>query len=112
MAERRCTHNMMVMSKGDCFVMRDFNNERNTQERTWVEDKKCMCLIQNNFLTQHVLEPTRGAIVLVLSSQKEFVDNVKIQELLGSSDRNQLHFNIQIKSDKAKVSQCRRNFRK
>ena len=30
------------------------------------------CLIQDNFLTQHVLEPTRAAMVLdiVLSSQK------------------------------------------
>ena len=73
-----------------------------------------MCLIQDNFLIQHVLEPTRGGRVLdlVLSSQKEFVDNVKIQEPLGSSDHNQVHFNIKIKSDKTKVSRCKRNFRK
>ena len=49
---------------------------------------------------------------IVLSSQKEFVDNVVIQEPLGSSDHNQLHFNIKIKSDKTKVKQCRRDFRK
>ena len=63
-----------------------------------------MCLVQDNFLTQHVLESTRAARVLdiVLSSQKEFVDNVVIQEPLGSSDLNQLHFNINIKSDKTK----------
>ena len=62
---------------------------------------------QDNFLTQHVLEPTRAARVLyiVLSSQKEFVDKVVIQEPLGSSDHNQLHF-------KTKVKQCRRDFRK
>ena len=47
---------------------------------------------------------------IVLSSQKEFVDNVVIQEPLGSSDHNQLHFNINIKSDKTKVKQCRRDF--
>ena len=35
-----------------------------------------------------------------------------IQEPLGSSDHNQLHFNIQIKSDKTQVKQCRRDFRK
>ena len=65
--------------------------------------------------TQHVLEPTRRARVLhlVISSQKEFVDNVKIQEPLGSSDHNQLlYFNIKIKSDKTKVSGCRKNSRK
>ena len=48
----------------------------------------------------------------MLPSQKEFVDNVEIQEPLGSSDYNQLHFNINIKSDKTKVKQCRRDFRK
>ena len=35
-----------------------------------------------------------------------------IQEPLDSSDHNQLHFNINIKSDKTKVKQCRRDFRK
>ena len=40
----------------------------------------------------------------MLSSQKEFVDNVVIQEPLGGSDYNQLHFNINIKSDKTKVN--------
>ena len=48
----------------------------------------------------------------MLSSQKEFVDNVVIQEPLGSSDHKQLHFYIKIKSDKTKVKQCRRDFRK
>ena len=40
---------------------------------------------------------------IVLSSQKEFVDNAVIQEPLGGSDHNQLHFNIKINSDKTKV---------
>ena len=73
-----------------------------------------LCLLQDNFLTQHVLEPTRAARVLyvVLSSQKEFVDNVETHEPLGNSDHNQLHFNINIKSDKTKVKQRRRDFRK
>ena len=31
---------------------------------------------------------------------------------MGSSDHTQLHFNINIKSDKTKVKQCRRDFRK
>ena len=46
-----------------------------------VEDQKFLCLVQDNCLTQHVLEPTRATRVLdiVLSSQKEFVDNVKIK---------------------------------
>ena len=105
------------VSKGDCIVMGDFNHgniQWDTLESTGVEDQQFMCHIQDNFLIQHVLEQTRGGRVLdlVLSSQKEFVDNVKIQEPLGSSDHNQVHFNIKIKSDKTKVSRCKRNFRK
>ena len=99
------------VSKGDCIVMGDFNHgniQWDTLESTGVEYQQFMCLIQDNFLIQHVLEPTRGGRVLdlVLSSQKELVVNVKIQEPLGSSDHNQLHFNIKIKSDKTKVSRC------
>ena len=105
------------VSKGDCIIMGDFNHGNikwDTLQSTGVEDSTFLCLVQDNFLTQHVLEPTRAARVLdiVLSSQKEFVDNVEIQEPLGSSDHNQLHFNINIKSDKTKVKQCRRDFRK
>ena len=77
-----------------------------TLESTGVEDQQFMCIMKDTFLTQHVLEPTRGARVLdlVLSSQNEFVDNIKIQEPLGSSDHNQLHFNIKIKSHKTKLA--------
>ena len=105
------------VSKGDCIIMGDFNQGNikwDTLQSTGVEDQTCLCLVQDNFLTQHVLEPTRATRVLdiVLSSQKEFVDNVVIQEPLGSSDHNQLHFNINTKSDKTKVKQCRRDFRK
>ena len=105
------------VSKGDCIIMGDFNHGNikwDSQQSTGVEDQKFVCLVQDNFLTQHVLEPTRAARVLdtVLSSQKEFVDNVVIHEPLGSSDHNQLHFNINIKSDKIKVTQSRRDFRR
>ena len=97
--------------------MGDFNHGNikwNTLHSTGVEDQKLLCLVQNNFLTQHVLEPTRATRVLdiVLSSQKELVDNVKIKEPLGSSNHNQMNFNINIKSDRTKVKQCRRDFGK
>ena len=96
--------------------MGDFNHwniKWDTLQSTGLEDQMLLCLVQDNFLTQHVLEPTRAARILdiVLSSQKQFVDNV-IQEPLGSSDQNQLYFNFKIKSDKTKVKRCRRDFRK
>ena len=110
------------VSKGDCIIniMGDFNHGNikwDTMQSTGVENKKFLCLVQENFLTQHVLEPTRATRVLdipnvVLSSQKELVDNVNIKEPLGSSDHNQMHFNINIKSDRTKVKQCRRDFGK
>ncbi len=76
--------------------MGDFNHgniEWDTLQSTGVEERKLLWLVQDNFLTQHVLEPTTATRVLdiVLSSQKQFVDNVVIQESLGSSDHNQLH---------------------
>ena len=63
------------VSKGDCIIMGDFNHENikwDTLQCTGVEDQKCVCLVQDNFLTQHVVEPTRAERVLyiVLSSQK------------------------------------------
>ena len=46
------------------------------------EDQQFLLLIQDSFLTQHLLEPTRegNVIDIVLSSQKELVNNVKILE--------------------------------
>ena len=50
-------------------------------------------------VSYNVLEPTRGENVLdiVLSSQKELVDNVNIHEPLGKSEHNQIHFDINVK---------------
>ena len=40
-----------------------------------------------------------NVLYIVLSSQKELVDNVKIHEPLGNSDHNQIHFDISVKSE-------------
>ena len=101
-------HWLRPLLTGDCIIMGDFNHwniKWDSLLSTGVEDQKLLCLVQDNFLTQHVFEPTRAARVLdiVLSSQKDFAENVVIQEPLGSSDHNQLHFNINVTSDKTKV---------
>ena len=93
--------------------MGDFNHghtQWKSLESTGGDDQQFLFLIQESFLTQHVLEPTRGENVLdiVLSSQKELVDNVKIHEPLGNSDHNQIHFDINVKSE----SKNKRNFHK
>ena len=48
--------------------------------------------------------------MLILSSQNELVDNVKVHEPLGSSD--QIHFNIKVKTGNTYKKQWRRNFNK
>ena len=64
----------------------------------------------NNGVTRHTL--INKELQKEYKENNGFVDNVVIQEPLGSSDHNQLHFNINIKSDKTKVKQCRRDFRR
>ena len=61
-----------------------------------------------------MLEPTRGENVLdiVLSSQKELLVNVKMHEPLGNSDNNQMHFDINVKSESQNKKTYRRNFHK
>ena len=87
--------------------MGDFNHghtQWKSLESTRGEDQQFLLLIQDSFLTQHVLEPTReeNVLDLVLSSQIEIVDNVKIHEPLGNSDHNQIHFGIKVKSESTK----------
>ncbi|KAK2166752.1 hypothetical protein NP493_1303g00022 [Ridgeia piscesae] len=51
-------------------------------------DQEFLNLVQDSFLSQHVLEqPGAERVRHVLSSQNEFVDNVKICEPLGCSDQ-------------------------
>ena len=56
--------------------MGDFNHiQWKCLQSTGSEDHKFLYSVQDQFLTQHMLEPTRGENVLdiVLSSQKEFL---------------------------------------
>ena len=88
--------------KGECIIMGDFNHghiQWKSLESTGGEDQQVIFLIQESFHNQHVLEPTRGENVLVLSSQKELLDNVNIHEPLGNSDHNQIHFDINVKPE-------------
>ena len=61
-----------------------------------------------------MLEPTRGESVLniVISPQKEFVDNVKIHEPLGKSDHYRIHVHIYVKSESKNKKTYMRNFHK
>ena len=89
----------------DCIMMWDINHGHIQWEylqSIGSEDQRFLNLVQESFLTQHVFEATRGENVLyiVLSSQKECVDNVKICEPLGCSDLNQICFIINVKGER------------
>ena len=108
MEESEKIHNAIKeVSKRDCIIMGDFNHGHilwTSLQSTGREDQEFLNLVQDGFLSQHVLEATRGENVLdiVLSSQKEFVDNVKICGPLGCSDHNQIHFIIKEKGTRKK----------
>ena len=93
---------------------RAFLAKQGLRRHTGIEDQQFLFLIQDSFLTQHVLEPTRRENVLdiVLSSQKELVDNLNIFEPLGNSDHNQIHFDINVKSESKNKKTYKRNFHK
>ena len=103
-------------SRGECLIMGDFNQPDirwnyldNSNERA-----KFLLLVQNCFLAQHVLEPTRGDNVLdlFLSSNKELVDKVTVVEPLETSDHSQTHFNIIVKTGSRYSKQRKCDFTK
>ena len=103
------------VSKRDCIIMGDFNHghiQWTSLQSTGREDQEFLNL--DSFLSQHVLEASSGENVLdiVLSSQKEFVDNVKICEPLGCSDHNQIHFIIKVKGERNRKIKYRKHFHK
>ena len=90
------------VSKRDSIIMGDINHGRvqwTFLQSTGSEDQQLFNLVKDSFLTQRVLEPIRGENVLdiVLSSQKDVVDNVKICEPLECSDHNQIYFILKVK---------------
>jgi len=109
--------NIRVVSGENCIIMGDFNhghidwqNGMSVGDR----DREFHNVVQDCFLTQHVVEPTRGDNILdlILSTQKEIVDNVVIEEPLGNSDHNQITFQLNVFVSKKKQKQMHRNFNK
>ena len=103
-------------SRGECLIMGDFNHPHIRWNYLDIsnESAKFLLLIKNCFLTQHVLEPTRGDNVLdlILPSNKELVDNVVVVEPLGTSDHSQIHFNLIMKTGSRYSKQRKIDFKK
>ena len=54
----------------------------------------------------------KNVLDIFLSSQKEFVDNVKICEPLQCSDHNQVYFIIKVKGERNRKIRYRKKFTK
>ena len=64
---RYLQHAIKEAIKGECIIMGNFNHghlQWKSLESTGDEDQHFLLLNQDSFLTQHVLEPTRGENVL------------------------------------------------
>ena len=97
--------------------MGDFSHGRiqcKSLQSTGSENQTFLHLVQYSFLTQHVLEPAmcKNVLDIVLNSQKDFVDNVKICEPLGCSDHNEIYFNIKVKGERNRKIRYRKTFHK
>ena len=79
MEENEKIHNAIKeVSKRDCIIMGDFNHghiQWTSLQNTGREDQEFLNLVQDRFLSQHVLEATRGENVLdiVLSSRRNLL---------------------------------------
>ena len=110
-------HNVIShVSRNDCVIMGDFNHAdiRWNSLDSCDDGKAFLILVQDCFLTQHVSEPTRGDNILdlILSTQKEMIDNVRVVEPLGKSDHSQIQFNLRVKTVNKGTKQKRRDFQK
>ena len=90
--------NQACRGHGQVLVVGDFNYPSinwNTLECA-AADEPFVDLIQDNFLTQHVHESTRGKNILdlVLSTEKNMVEDLQIIEHLSTGDHNMVEFNI------------------
>ena len=95
-------------------IMGDFNHPgRNWNYLESAADSEAfLLLMQDCFLTQHVLAPVRGGNVLdiVLSSQEELINDLRILEPLGKSGHSQIHFNLMINTGNGRSKQKKRDF--
>jgi hypothetical protein len=97
-SDRLLYDQVVSFSKTKCVIAGDFNypglNWQTMQADNQSSEFRDKCL--DSFLHQHVLEPTRKEAILdiVLSTEKDMVQNVEVIEPLGNSDHNSVDFDI------------------
>ena len=106
-----------TLNNTDAIIMGDFNLPQiNWKDHTYVEteSERLMHFVEENFLYQHVNEPTRNSNVLdlVISNQLFLIKNIKVREHLGTCDHNMIEFEINKKANPQKVPIYVPNFSK
>ena len=78
-----------------------------------IADQRFLDIVQDNFLSQHVVDPTRGQNVLdlVISSEPDLITECIVEGKIGSTDHNTVIFSAAIKQRNLNErSFSRRNF--
>ena len=113
---KNCTRPNTDISRGNCMIIGDFKHPGvNWNYLESAADSEAFLLLTHGcFLTQHVLEPTRGDNVhdLVLSSQKELINDLRTVQwinvlkkvarkrfIFGPSSINHFPYKINFSSD-------------
>ena len=101
---------------GETIITGDFNHETIDWElmEAGSEGQKFMELTEDQFLTQHIKEPTRGNNILdlILSTNPNQITNVKVGEKFGTSDHNIIEFEIKTKDSPSVWKSKYRDYRK
>ena len=88
------------VSKENVVIMGDFNYHINWENMAAerIQDERFLNCINNNFLTQHILEPTRGKNILdlVITSDEHLVDTVNVGQNFGTSDHQIITFDLKL----------------
>lgn len=99
-----------------CVVAGDLNCRINWVDRTAdAEGMRLITFCDNNFLTQFVDQPTRGANILdlVLATEEDLVSTLTVDEALGNSDHKMVRFNIHTPNkDREEKSHVMLNYRR
>ena len=103
-------------SNGETVVTGDFNHETIDWElmEAGVEGQTFLEATEDLFLIQHVKEPTRESNILdlILSSNPNQIQNVKIAGKLGNSDHNMVEFDLIVREKPTEWRSKYRNYRK
>lgn len=99
--EEKALHDLITSvceNRNDVLICGDFNHRTIDWDRlhSQAEGRKFLDLTLDNFLVQHVKEPTRGENILdlVLTSDENMVECLQVREPFGTSDHNVITFEL------------------